>query len=307
MKSKGFSPTNKGARLIKGDTIHSIYHKYSSRKQKFFDQLKEVDYIFIDEVSMMIAEFYKLFVLIKRAFPAIKFIISGDFGQLPPVCDKWEGDYENSPALHMLCSGNRIQLTICRRSDARLFNLCKRIGELDFENKTYTDLMPTEKTYLNLAYTHRTRMRVNNECMKRYLTEHPQLKTVSIPKTKANTHTQNVILCSGMPIIAHTTFRKTRVNKQAFDILNSQTFTIHSVGDDVITIKDDQDTMEIKTTDFHKMFYLGFCITVHASQGETFTTKYTIYDINFPHFSDKAKYVAFSRGTKIENIQVYQS
>ena len=78
---------------------------------------RQVDYIFIDEVSMMVKDFYQLFMLIKRSFPEMRFIISGDFGQLPPVKDNWEGYYENSPALNLLCGGNRIMLTKCRRAD----------------------------------------------------------------------------------------------------------------------------------------------------------------------------------------------
>jgi hypothetical protein len=111
----GLSPTNKGARIIGGQTIHSIYYKFKNNRKVLFG--------IIDEVSMMELEFYNLFCLIKRAFPAMKFIIAGDFGQLPPVDDTWKGDYENSPALNMLCGGNRIKLTKCRRSDSVLFNL----------------------------------------------------------------------------------------------------------------------------------------------------------------------------------------
>ena len=88
----GFSPTNKGARIIGGQTIHSIYYKFKNNRKVLFGMLEKVEYIFIDEVSMMELEFYNLFCLIKRAFPSIKYIVAGDFGQLPPVDDKWTGD-----------------------------------------------------------------------------------------------------------------------------------------------------------------------------------------------------------------------
>ena len=114
---------------------------------------------------MMTENFNELFNYIRRSFQKIKFIITGDFGQLPPVNDTWSGDYKNSPALWLLCGGNRIQLTKCRRSDDELFQLCKN------SNINITQFTPTEKTYLNIAYTHKTRMRVNNECMERYLNE----------------------------------------------------------------------------------------------------------------------------------------
>ena len=197
-KFMGFSPTNKGARIINGSTIHSVYFQYQSRKSKLFKILKDVEYIFIDEVSMMIKDFYTLFVLIKRTFPTIKFIIAGDFGQLPPVADNWEGDYENSPAMNLLCDGNKIKLTTCRRSDVELFSLC-----MDVESVIKHNFKPTQDTYLNIAYTHKTRKVVNNRCMERYNTEN-KFKTFEVKADKYNPKTQDLQLAKGMPLIPRT-------------------------------------------------------------------------------------------------------
>ena len=285
----GFSPTNKGARIIGGNTIHSVHYKFKNNRKVLFGMLEKVEYIFIDEVSMMELEFYNLFCLIKRAFPFIKFIIAGDFGQLPPVDDSWTGDYENSPALIMLCGGNRINLTKCRRSDDALFKLCKNADSI-----IKAEFKPTEKTYLNIAYTHKTRIRVNKECMERYNTAFPS-QTVFVPRIELNPKSQNVYLRPGMPVVCHTTNKKLR-------ILNSQTFTIDSVNTESLVLRSGEDTFQINTKDFHKFYYLGFCLTIHASQGESFSDRYTIYD--WYHLEPKAKYVAMSRGTNIQNIQI---
>ena len=98
-----------------------------------------------------------------------------------------------------------------------------------------------------------------------------------------------------MPIIAHATNKK-------LGFMNSQTFTIDSINNDFIIISNGDETINVNTSHFHKFFYLGFCLTVHASQGETFADKYTIYD--WYMMCDKAKYVALSRGTNIANIQL---
>ena len=100
-----------------------------------------------------------------------------------------------------------------------------------------------------------------------------------------------------MPVISHMTDKK-------LDILNSETFKIKSVNNEYIEVTEHDRIIKINTNDFHKYFYLGFCITIHASQGETFDEPYTIYDWNFQHFCNKAKYVALSRGTNIKNIQI---
>ena len=88
------------------------------------------------------------------------------------------------------------------------------------------------------------------------------------------------------------------------DILNSQMFQISDINDDIMTLSGDDALMKVKTAEFHKWFYLGFCITIHASQGETYHQKYTIHDWKHPCFCEKAKYVAMSRSSDIANIQI---
>ena len=298
-KYLGFAPTNKAARLIDGKTIHSLYFKFKHSKKALFAAVQNIEYIFIDEISMVQECFYQLFIMIKRTFPAIKFLIAGDFRQLAPVCDTWSGDYKNSAALFSLCSGNRVQLTTCRRADSVLFDLCKNVDMVD------VSAFPViQKTYLNLAYKHSTRIRVNHECQIRFLESHSEY--LFIPKSepkksgdKKLVKTQDVMLCVGTPVIAHTTNKK-------MDILNSERFTVKSWSEETIVVTDGDREVECKVSQFHQFFYLAFCITVHSSQGETFNSPYTIYDWNFFHFEDKAKYVALSRSTDMKNIQIHQ-
>ena len=134
--------------------------------------------------------------------------------------------------------------------------------------------------------------------MERYLQNNNNPKVYV--KATRNQKTQNVHLTKGMPIIAHKTNKK-------LDILNSQTFTITKVTKETLTYKDDKKEFTVPINDFHQYFYLGFCITVYASQGETFNQKYTIYDWDIACFCEKAKYVAMSRSTDINLIQIAQS
>ena len=291
IKYLAFSPTNKGARIIGGRTIHSVYYKFKHNKYKLMDILKNIKYIIIDEISMMVEMFYQLFIMIKKMYPEIKFIISGDFAQLPPVNDNWSGDYKNSPAMIELCEGNRIQLIKCRRADDRLFKLCQNVQHVD------ASMFPRkEQTYLNIAYTHKTRIRVNNECMERFIQSN-KCSYILLNKLNYNPKTQNVKLAVGMPVVAHTTNKK-------MNILNSEKFIVTEIDNKKITMKEHEHEVKVNIADFHHFFYLGFCITIHTSQGDTFNTKYTIYDWSFKHFCEKAKYVALSRATDINNIQI---
>ena len=56
---------------------------------------------------------------------------------------------------------------------------------------------------------------------------------------------------------------------------------------------------------FTKSFYMGFCVTTHKSQGSTFNFQYTIHEwSNNKLFNKRAKYVALSRATKKEFINI---
>jgi hypothetical protein len=51
-----------------------------------------------------------------------------------------------------------------------------------------------------------------------------------------------------------------------------------------------------------EMFNVAFCITCHKSQGATFDEPYTIYE--FDQFDSRLKYVALSRATDINLINI---
>lgn len=290
------APTNKSARLINGMTLDMLNHTSILNNKKLVKWANELKYLIVDEISMVKEKFYRLLTNIKKINPKIIFYICGDFEQLKPVNDDWSGDYENSVALIDLCNNNKMLLTKCKRSDEELFNLCKNTSLVnvdDFKVKIETDL--------NIAYTHKTRIEVNEMCMERYLMKHDS-NYIEIPEDENNPKTQNVKLIIGMPIICHRT-------DKSLKILNSDRFTITSINNEDIKftnemrIENQEEPLTIKTQLFHKYFYLAFCITAHASQGETFKEPYTIYDWRL--MNKRAKYVSLSRGTNRENIQIY--
>lgn len=296
LKYDCLAPTNKSARLINGITLDKLNFKCVFNNSKLVHWAKDLKYLIVDEISMVKEKFYRLLTNIKKINPSIIFYICGDFKQLKPVNDTWNGDYENTTALKDLCNQNRMLLTKCRRSDDEMFNYCKNAYLVDpsiFEVKIETDL--------NIAYTHKTRIEVNQKCMERFL-NNSNSKRVFIQSDENNPKTQDIYLSKGMPIICH------RTNK-ALEILNSDRFVITSINDKELSftnemrIQDGLEPITINNQDFNQYFYLAFCITSHASQGETFKEPYTIYD--WYQMNTRAKYVSLSRGTKKENIQIY--
>ena len=86
----GLATINKAARIINGKTIHMFA---ASCTEKYIKESK-VDYILLDEVSMMCEKFYKFLLMVKKMRSDIKHIIACDFEQLLPVKDRVENwDY----------------------------------------------------------------------------------------------------------------------------------------------------------------------------------------------------------------------
>jgi hypothetical protein len=293
MNYGSLAPTNKACRIINGTTIHRFV---ASNTGKTIRELN-LSYLFIDEVSMMSEMFYKYFVVFRKLRPDIKFIIAGDFAQLLPVKERIDNpDYKNSIALHELCDGQRLQLSKCRRSDDTLFNMLmpeniNNLTQADF-NKKYTKR--------HISFTNAKRITTNNFMMEQEVkcAVRKGKKPLKLNKLEYDPNSQDVQLVSGMPIIA-------RKNSKELNIANNETFVISEIRHTkkVIIIEEDGRTMEIKFDDFQHMFYVAFCITIHKSQGCSFDHEYTIHEFN--RFDERLKYVALSRATKKEYINIF--
>jgi hypothetical protein len=282
------APTNKAARIINGITLHKFASKL--KKSSCLNNMN-VDYIFIDEISMVKEIFYKFLLMIKTMKPNIKFIITGDFNQLKPVNDRVCVDYKNSLALFELCDGNRLILSKCRRSDDTLFNMCKfenieSIQRTDFNN---------EFTFKHISYTHKTRIEVNDKMMKNAYEKKYRKNGLRLAKNNYDPHSQNVILMKETPIICHK-------NCEEKNLINNETFVIVKIKSNYIIIKNDEKTISINTDEFQELFYPAYCITIHSSQGETFNEPYSIHDWNL--LTKRLKYVALTRATQKEYINI---
>ena len=293
------APTNKAALHIGGKTVHKFCITNSNRSN--LSTLK-AQYIFVDEISMLQEMFYKFFIVVKKMRPDIIFIMCGDFRQLMPVNDRVGlVDYKNSVALHELCDGNRLQLSKCRRSDDVLFTMCMeenimKLRKSDFKN---------EFRNKHISFTNAKRREVNNIMMNN--NEKKILKTCSEKKIKIvralelkalpnDPNSQDVKLFVGTPVIA-------RVNNKALEFVNNEEFTISKIiDDDEIILTNGSSNITIDVSKFQKLFYVAYCITSHKSQGVTINGPYTLHE--FERYSPEMRYVALSRATKLEYINV---
>ncbi len=120
----------------------------------------KLDYIFIDEVSMLHSNFYKILMVIKK-LKQCKLIISGDFNQLDVINDVQKYDYKSTCIIKELCDNNNLHLTKCRRSDDKLFNL------IQFDNKPNLtqDNFNDKDADVNICWTNAKRKEINEKYM----------------------------------------------------------------------------------------------------------------------------------------------
>ena len=284
LKYVSLAPTNKASNIISGQTIHRFVIQHSKKHLQDLD----VDYIFIDEISMVSSSFYKFFSSLQRLKPDIRFIIVGDFNQLAPVNDKKEFDYKNSYVLYELCQGNRISLSKCRRSDDTLFNMLQDENIMKLQKNDFNK----EMTDVHICFTNKTRKHVNHQMMKKMSNNK---KTVSLKAIPTDDRTQDVSLFVGCPVIA-------KKNCKSKGFVNNDQFVIGAICKEFIMLQEKNRTLEIKTEEFQRNFCLAYCITTHSSQGATIDTPYTIHE--FDMMDKRLRYVALSRSTDKNNINV---
>ena len=314
---KCLAPTNLAALLIDGTTVHKFACKLK-KLTKFMET--QLDYIFVDEVSMLHSNFYKILMIIKQ-LKQCNIIVSGDFNQLDVIGDLHKYDYKNSSILKELCDHNNINLQTCRRSNDKLFNLIQfdNINNLtpdDFKSDLKID------NDINICWTNNTRKKINSKYMDAAYKKAKTSNYITLKKLEYDDNSQDVTLVNKTPLIA-------KVNNGNLKLINNERYIIKKVDKNTKEIvvensrevpKKDKDgneikdkdgnivmdkiikTLKIKSDEFQKLFRIGYAFTTHSSQGMSIDKPYTIHEFN--RMDQKLKYVALSRATKYENINI---
>ena len=279
------APTNKACRIIDGQTLNKFVCKIKTRKGM---SKLNLDYLIVDEVSMMKEVFYKFLIVLKQSKPNLKIIACGDFEQLLPVNDRMIYNYKESPALHEICDGNRLNLLQCRRASNELYEMCKNVDSVnksDYDNKF---------TKTNLTFTNKKRIAINKTVMESAAKLNKKRK-IQLLKLGYDENSQDVTLFPTVPIIAKKSLKE-------LNISNNQCFKIKEITDLITIVDEYKNEIKIEIDDFQRLFYVAYAITIHKCQGETYNRPYTIHE--WWRLDDRLKYVALSRATKKEFINI---
>ena len=122
---------------------------------------------------------------------------------------------------------------------------------------------------------------------------------IKLEKLPYDENSQDVTLINKTPIIG-------KVNNSKLGIINNERYIIKKVDIQTkeLTIKNDEYNKEmiIKADQFQYLFRIGYAFTTHSSQGLSIDKPYTIHE--FDRMNKKLKYVALSRSTKHEYINI---
>jgi len=320
--------TNKASLNIKGTTIHKLLHLDSKFKipAKTVEKLKNIKYFVIDEIGMINNKLWNVLFYLKKKIPKSKFILMGDYRQLPPVDEYREAKWDifNHPIVKYLCNNNRIELTERQRYDEALWNAL----EDGYERNDWSKFARGEETIQTImdnkaiCYFNATRKAINRECMEQnkqamfipVRTEEKLNKFIEKKKELGFTdeqidnmikddNRQDIYLYSGLPLMSY-------INNNKIGIVNGEEFMVLNYDEEKIYIQRVEDRgsvgkeIEIDIDDLHKYFLVSYCITAHKSQGATYHKKVIIYDWKRIKQDKELAYTACSRAKLLENIIV---
>jgi ATP-dependent exoDNAse (exonuclease V) alpha subunit len=267
-------------------------------KAKCLTSFNKYKYLIIDEKSMVNEVYWSLLYKIKNQCPDLHIIVCGDWLQLLPVNDRYEGaDCENSRMLYDMCDGIMLKLSKCRRSDKKLFDLYMDPRTVNVDD------FPHEMQSRAICYTNRMRKIINAEWMEHFKKEKVVILELEAFKEDAKKMSQNMSVFKGLPVMATRTMEK-------YQIYNADEYVVEAIykRKSSLILKrevgEEYERIEIKIEDFRQSFVPAYAITSHRSQGASFDMPYSIYE--WEKMSDRMKYVALSRARKLDLIHIMQ-
>ena len=276
-------------------TIHKFIMKFCQSQFDIQKYLSNIDYLILDEVSMLEEKFYYKLSLIKKYVPKIKVILSGDFQQIEPVNDRKRYDYISSDILFELCDGNQTNFTKCRRSDEKLFEFSKSLNLSKFN-------VGKEEHDLCICYTNKKRIELNDKWINHYAPKFaPKIK-----KYEKDERSQDYKLYKNLPLIGRMNAVDNKDLENPIRIVNNLEYNVTSINFKSKTFdvfdKKTQDIQTIKFDDCSKYFRPGYAITDHASQGSTYDRPVSIYQWHL--FTRKMQYTAVTRVKLFEQLNI---
>lgn len=312
LKYKKIAYTNQACRLLKGQTFHKTFNigqnkTHFNRRSAKYQTLSNLDYLIVDEVSMITYRLWQQLLVCKKEFPQLKIMLLGDFDQLPPV-ESEDITYEDKLIVKEIADFRCITFTKNMRSDEELFDVYRRaLFDGMMPKKLYK---PRSCSYINLCYTHARRKRIITECLERWFVERDGVEVLKYSDycdySKLRNpdllqyHQPDFKVSKDMVVIS-------KSNDPKSGYYNSERYVVTNFNEREITITnkdDDEIVITISNKQFFQDFVSAFAVTYHKSQGLTINEPYCIHELFNKRTTKNMKYVVLSRATSINNISI---
>jgi hypothetical protein len=284
--------THKACDIVDGTTFHKTLG--IDIKTGHYDYMliksykdKGLTHILIDEVSMIPSFIWNILAHIVSKY-GFTIIGCGDWEQLPPV-EEEHIDFKNTNIVKSIFKYKSYELTKVWRfsEDELLQDAYRAVGGQDIGISKYSSIAKP----LSLCFSNDMVNAVNNKWNTFYSNQH-STNGGKILKVQGFDYTE-YYLHKDLVLMAYKTHGK-------YVFTNSQELTVKDWSDHELTLvnaKGEEITLEMKYTASFKPRY---AMTVHKSQGSTFTEDYSIYERE--NMSSRMLYVALTRARKKEQI-----
>lgn len=325
---------------IEARTIHSFLKigmglKEKSKGEKF-PMCSGLDYLLIDECSMLNKSIMLHLRTIKILYPQISIILIGDYQQLPPVEKHSTKEFtlyemEKTNLMKWLVDFNTIKLTENMRSSAEgvkmfsLYNgLLKGYYNMTKEQKeTLKDMKVKDKKWrpkhikgVNLCWRRATRDCINCLVVNKMIPLEQKGTNRLVCETYINADNKTILqkklydiwVWDGTEKIVKC---KLTADASGENYYNNQDFYVSGIEGDTIKLTDEitDEEVEIDREQLYKHFDYGYAITIHRAQGSTIDKEYSIndWDDMCGKEENALKYVAVSRTDSSSNVKIVPS
>jgi len=291
-------------------TIYSLLSLYNpSDLSKTLSKLRNKT-IWIDEFSMIPKSTWGFFHILNKEYNC-KLIISGDINQIPPIGEK---AIDMSSVYFKYLFQDVETLTQDYRNDKDIIKLRDSVLNANYTAQVYNLMKPlyTEKDFLkfdrHLSHTHQTKNIINYLMKKErkfiYHWTNEKVKEIYDEETKKTKSIYQSTLDVSVGVLL-----SCKSTKKSAGIFKNDLWQVQQKHDSCgYTLKNklrDIPTLYVEMKDMIH-FELGYCSTVHSSQGLTINEPFCIHDIkSMIHCDTSILYTAITRGTKYENMNLY--
>jgi hypothetical protein len=255
--------------------------------------------VLVDEVSFLSLDL--IAALEHLRLKGTRLMCFGDYGQLPPVSNRWRGQivpadvFKDSRLSWHWSGGDRFVLQWCRRSDQAHFDSYCRLRDMPLDaalgiaRETYPP--PEHGCDWNIVMSNYRRKKINE----------------GMQAAAAERHEGTKVRINGeVPFECFVGTKPIGCNSSPTGIVNGAFLTVTAIAGDKIRVRDEDTDAEAdySPVQLAKHTRLRWALTLCSVQGRSLQGTIAVHDTSSAHFTRTHLYVSLSRATNGRNVHI---